>query len=105
MDLGRYEGYVTARDVIAVEMLDGFSAEVLQDLAEGLLLARDAGEAEAAREHVPEALGLLVDRGNLTRRAADRFWECLKACGPRMKWSPSWDRATASPQGSAVRGH
>jgi hypothetical protein len=104
MDLGRYEGYVTARDAIAVEMLDGFSAEVLQDLAEGLLLARDPGEADEARDRVPDALGLLVDRGDLTRRAADRFWARLKACGPRMQWPPSWDRAPASPEGWAVRG-
>ena len=81
------------------------AADVVRDLAEGLLLARDGEEADAARERVPEALGLLVDHGDLTRRAASRCWAHLKACGPPMRWPPSWDRSPASPPGSALRGH
>jgi hypothetical protein len=105
MDRGRYEGYVAAVDAAAVEMLDESAADVVRDLAEGLLLARDGEEADAARERVPEALGLLVDHGDLTRRAASRCWAHLKACGPPMRWPPSWDRSPASPPGSALRGH
>ena len=105
MNHGRYEGYVTARDAIGSEALEGFAAEVVEDLAEGLLLARDEAEADAARDRVPEALGVLVDRGELSRRGADRLWARLKACGPPMSWPPAWDRSTASSRGRAMRGH
>jgi hypothetical protein len=93
MDRVRYEGYLAARKAIAMQPLDEFATDVLRDLAEGLLLARHPLEADAAREQVPEALGVLVDRGDLTRLTATRFWVHLRACGPAMDWPPSWDRA------------
>jgi hypothetical protein len=104
MDRGRYEGYVAARDAVALEAPDPLAVEVLDDLAEGLLLARDDGEAEAARDRVPEALGGLVDRGALTRRGATHVWVLLKACGPDMNWPSSWERSRASSSVRAVRG-
>jgi hypothetical protein len=87
----RYEGYIGVRNAIEAQVVDEYPSTVLEDLAEGLLLARSPGEAVEARDRVPEALGLLVDRGDLTRFAADRFWGYMKACGPRMTWPPSWE--------------
>jgi hypothetical protein len=105
MDRGRYEGYVAVRDAVAAQAEDAFASEVLCDLAESLLLARNPGEAEEARECVSNALGILIDRGGLSRRAAGRFWIQLRACGPQMQWPPSWDRTGVAPPGWAVRGH
>jgi hypothetical protein len=101
MDGVRYKGYVAAREAIAAQPLDPLAAEALEDLAEGLLLARDDVEAEAARVAVPEALAALVDRHLMTRRTADRFWVHLKACAPDANWPPSWDRSPVSaPRGA-----
>ena len=87
-----------ARNAIAAQPLDEFATETLSDLAEALLLARDAAEAERAREAVLEGLALLVARHDLTRRAAVRFCVHLKACGPPMYWPPSWESSpVASP--------
>jgi hypothetical protein len=98
MDRIRYKGYVVARNAIAAQPLDEFATATLSDLAEALLLARDATEAEAVREAVLEGLALLVARHDLTRRAAVRFWVHLKACGPPMYWPPSWEGSpVASP--------
>jgi hypothetical protein len=91
MDRTRYEGYVVARNAIAAQPLDEFATDTLSDLAEALLLARDAAEAEHAREAVLEGLALLVTRHDLTRRAAVRFWTYLRACGPPMYWPPTWE--------------
>jgi hypothetical protein len=88
----RYEGYIEVRNAIEAQVADEYPSAVLEDLAEGLLLARSKGESIEARDRVPDALGLLVDRGDLTQLAADRFWVHLKACGPRMSWPPSWRR-------------
>ena len=97
MDRTRYEGYVVARTAIAAQPLDEFATETLSDLAEALLLSRDAAEAERAREAVLEGLALLVARHDLTRRAAVRFCVHLKACGPPMYW-PTWEGSpVASP--------
>ena len=91
MDRTRYDGYVVARKAITAQPLDELATDTLSDLAEALLLARDATEAEEAREAVLEGLALLVARHDLTRRAAVRFWSHLKACGPPMYWPPSWE--------------
>ena len=93
MNSQRYEGYRATRTAIAALDLDGFAAEVLSDIAENLLLARDDAEAETARERVPKVLVMLVDEGSLTRRSADRFWAYMHACAPRTQWPSSWDRA------------
>jgi hypothetical protein len=93
----RYEGYVGVRQAIEAQVADEYPAAVLEDLAEGLLLARSPDEAVEARDRVPEALALLVDRGELTQFAADRFWVHLRACGPRMIWPPSWQRQLSIP--------
>lgn len=87
-----------ARNAIAAQPLDEVATETLSDLAEGLLLARDAAEAEQARDAVLEGLALLVTRHDLTRRAAVRFWTYLRACGPPMYWPPTWEGSrVASP--------
>ena len=102
MNRVRYEGYVAARDAITAQPLEEFAAGVLCELAEGLLLARTAKEAYVARDAVPEALEVLVDRHDLTRRAATRFWVHLKACGPPMRWPRGWDRSP-TPLSGVVR--
>jgi hypothetical protein len=105
MDRDRYEGYVAAKDAIAYEADGERATDVLGDLAEGLLLARDTREAETARERVPEILRSLVDDGDLSTLAAARLWGHLKACGPAMQWPPSWDRTQGQTHGWALRGH
>jgi hypothetical protein len=99
----RYEGYVAVREAIAGESLDGDTAALVADLAEGLLLARGRIEAEVARDRVPPALLALVDCGELSRFAAHRLWARIRACGPRMHWPPSW-QGDAAPAGWAVPG-
>ena len=88
----RYDAYIRFKGALADEPLDGYAATVLHDLAEGLLLARDREEAHAARDRIPDALAALVERGDLSRSAARRFWARLRACGPTMHWPPSWQR-------------
>ena len=105
MDGVRYQGFVAARNAIAAQPLDPLASEVLDELAEALLLARAPAEGHAAREAVPEALGALVDSHVMTRRTADRFFVHLKACGPQMDWPPSWDRLPLTQPRGAVRGH
>ena len=106
MNRARYDGYVAAREAFAAQPLDPLAAEILGDLAEALLLARDTTEAEAARDAIPGGLGGLVDRRVMTRRTADRFWVHLQACAPpAMSWPSSWDGAPGSARGGAVRGH
>jgi hypothetical protein len=100
----RYEGYIGVRNAIEAQVVDEYPSAVLEDLAEGLLLARSKDESVEARDRVPEALGLLVDRGDLTRFAADRFWVHLRACGPRMTWPPTWERPARTPRPGAVPG-
>jgi hypothetical protein len=100
----RYEGYVAVRNAIEAQVADEYPSAVLADLAEGLLLARSPNEAVEARDRVPEALRVLVDCGELTRFAADRFWVHLTACGPRMTWPPSWERPSRATRPWAVRG-
>jgi hypothetical protein len=105
MDRTRYEGYVAARDAVALLAEDPFASELLCELAESLLLARNPAEAEQARERVTDTLCMLVERGDLSRGAAGRLWAQLRACGPPTQWPPSWDRPRAGPRGWAVRGH
>jgi hypothetical protein len=105
MDRSRYEGFVAAKEAVAAQVQDRFVAEALCDLAEGLLLARSSEEAALARRRASETLGPLVDRGEITRRVAGRFWMHLRACGPRMYWPASWARARVSPRAGAVRGN
>jgi hypothetical protein len=100
----RYEGYIGVRNAIEAQVVDEYPSAVLEDLAEGLLLSRSEVESVEARDRVPEALGLLVDRGDLTRFAADRFWVHLKVCGPRMTWPPSWERPAPGARPWAVPG-
>jgi hypothetical protein len=86
----RYEGYVAVRDAIAAEPIDDREADLLADLAEGLLLARGPAEATAARDRVPAVLALLVERGHLSRVGAHRLWAQIRTCGPALQWPPSW---------------
>jgi hypothetical protein len=105
MDRPRYEAYVATRDAIADQAVDEFAAQVLEDAAEALLLARNTSEADSARAMVPEALGLLVERGDLTPEAAEWFWAHLKGCGPSMLWPSSWTSSPASSRTWVARGH
>ena len=83
------------KDALAAEMVNLDAADVIRDLAESLLLARDSIEAEKAREHVHAVLLRLVEEGSLSRAAAHRFFVRVRACGPEMHWPPSWQRHRA----------
>jgi hypothetical protein len=100
----RYEGYKAVHGAIAAYLLDEYASNVLAGFAEALLLARRRSEADDAVAVAPDALTLLVDRGDLSRSAATRFWALLRACGPPTSWPPSWDRHTPTSPKAAVRG-
>jgi hypothetical protein len=64
--------------------LDAETTELLRDMGEGLLLARD-GELEEAEEletNAALALSLLVGTGHLTDPEADALWHRMSDCGP-----------------------
>jgi hypothetical protein len=96
MNRRRYDGYRAVRGAIRRQVLNEHAAEVLGGLAEGLLLAHDEAEAQQAVDRVPQGLMLLVDRGELSRFAAHRFWALLRRCGPRISWPASWERQAAA---------
>ena len=104
MNRRRYDGYRALEDAIVRQALAEYPAGVLRDLAEGLLLARDENEACRAAAPVPDSLASLVDRGELSRFAAHRFWALLKGCGPRVNWPAAWDDPMAASRPWAVRG-
>ena len=68
------------RDVVAGE--HERAAHVLGDLAEALLLSRQAIEAQEARDRIGDELTELVGQGDLTRAAADRTWAQMRDRGP-----------------------
>jgi hypothetical protein len=105
MNRRRYEAYVAVREAVARQALTVEPADVLTELAEGLLLARDESEACRAAAPVADSLASLVARGALPRFAAHRFWALLRGCGPRIAWPTSWDHATEAWPSTAVRGH
>jgi hypothetical protein len=105
VDRQRYAAYRAVRESIALEGLSDHSSGTLCDFAEGLLLARGRVEGEEVRDSLPAVLMVLVDRGDLPRCAADRFWADVRACGPRLVWPASWDGHSSAPAGWAVRGH
>jgi hypothetical protein len=103
MNRRRYDGYRAVEDAIVRQALAEYPAGVLRDLAAGLLLARDENEARRAAAPVPDSLASLVDRGELSRFAAHRFWVLLKACGPRVSWPAAWDHPMAASRPWAVQ--
>lgn len=102
MNRERYEAYVALRDAVAGE--HERAAHVLGDLAEAMLLSRQAIEAQEARDRVGDELTELVGQGDLTRAAADRTWALMRDCGPPMYWPRSWDRHGVGPRRWAMRG-
>jgi hypothetical protein len=103
MNRSRYEGYRAVQGAVARQALSEHPAAVLGDLAEGLLLARDDAEAGEVVERVPAGLVWLVDRGDIPRLAAHRFWALLRRCGPRVAWPVSWESPPPVPRSSALR--
>ena len=62
---------------------------VLRELAEDLLLARDAGADSAELEaEAAVALDLLRANGVISQRHADEIWGAIRACGPRSRSGP-----------------
>ena len=64
--------------------LNAETVELLRDMAEGLLLARDheIDEAEELETSAALALSLLVGTSHLTDAEADSLWRGMNACGP-----------------------
>lgn len=93
----RYEAYVALRDAVAGE--HERAAQVLGDLAEAMLLSRQAIEAQEARDRVGDELTELVGQGDLTRAAADRTWAQMRDLRAADVLAPvvgsAWHRATA----------
>ena len=83
----RYKAYrriCTELDSLSPEALADGERELLRDVAEGLLLARDGQdeEVEELRTKAAVSLSLLVGLGRWSDGAADEVWERLVACGP-----------------------
>ena len=76
--------------MLSSETLTADERELLRDVAEGLLLARDddGNEIDELRTKAAVALSLLVGVGRWSDAAADAVWERLVACGP-LDGSPS----------------
>jgi hypothetical protein len=90
----RSAGYRAVHGAIALQTLDQGPADEIAGLAEALLLARRRADASDTVDRISVALTLLVDHGDLSRPAADRFWALLRACGPPMSWPSSWESST-----------
>ena len=89
----RYEAYgriCTELELASSETLTADEGELLRDVAEGLLLARDndGDEIDELRTKAGVALSLLVGLGRWSDAAADVVRERLVACGP-LDGSPS----------------
>jgi hypothetical protein len=85
MDHSRYLAYRSARravDRMPDWQLDVHDRDRFNDMAEGLLLARDEEEAERLRRDVAVALSLLVGQRRLTDARADALWRQISGCGP-----------------------
>lgn len=87
MTARRYHAYRRIRtelELLTSEALTDDEKELLFDVAEGFLLARDGQEAEVdeLRTKAAIALSLLVGLGRWSDTAADSVWERLVACGP-----------------------
>jgi hypothetical protein len=73
-------------DTIDPERAGTACSQLLRELAQDLLLAREAGpdcaelEAEAA-----VALDLVRANGVISRSHADEIWAAIRACGPRAR--------------------
>jgi hypothetical protein len=83
----RYHAYrrvCTELDLLTDEVLADAEKDLLHDVAEGLLLARQGGgdEIDELRTKAAVALSLLVGLGRWSDAAADRMWARLVACGP-----------------------
>lgn len=88
MNAGRYRAY--KRAVAAVEDLDDGilslgEAELLRDMAEGLLLIRPGEEEERERllENASMLLSLMFGSQRMTASQSERLWAMLAACGPQ----------------------
>lgn len=87
MTTRRYDAYRRIRteiELLSRAALADAEKELLRDVAEGLLLARDGDgeEIDELRTKAAVSLSLLVGLGRWTDAAADEMWERLVACGP-----------------------
>jgi hypothetical protein len=83
----RYKAYrsvCTELELLGSTALADEERELLLDVAEGLLLARDGedDELDELRTKAAVSLSLLVGLGRWSDAAADAMWEQLVACGP-----------------------
>ena len=87
MNTARYHSYRSVeRQLASLEdvRLDAHTSELLRDMAEGLLLARDGvrDDADELRGSAAVALSMLVGGGRLTDAEADSLWTRIARCGP-----------------------
>ena len=87
MNQHRYAAYrhlvSELRDWRASEALDAQTHEDLRDAAEGLLLARDDGDAEEPLSRASSTVLSLLALDELDERNASWLLDCLLACGPK----------------------
>ena len=98
MDQQRYAAYrqlvAELREWHSSEALEAGTHEDLRDAAEGLLLARDGGDAEEPLARASSTVLGLLAMEELDERNASWLLDCLLACGPRV--------AVAEPLGDAA---
>jgi hypothetical protein len=88
MNAARYRAY--KRALIAVDdlgegILNPDEAELLRDMAEGLLLVRpgEEGERERLLDSASMLLSMLFGGQRMTAAQGERLWAMLAACGPQ----------------------
>ena len=98
--LSAYNDLKRALQRMADGRLDAETVELLRDMAEGLLLARDGelDEAEELETNAALALSLLVGTHHLSDTEADRLWQRMSGCGPFAR-QPSARRPAMSNTG------
>lgn len=77
-----YRRFLSIVERLGSDRLGAETVERLRDVAEGLLLARQDGDADELERHASMLLSGLVADGRSTDRWADRLWCELAACGP-----------------------
>jgi hypothetical protein len=88
MDYSRYLAYRSVERSLAHVPLEAGERELLRDMAEGLLLARDLDEAERLRSDAAMALSLLVGQRRCGDQLADVLWHAVSDCGPPDPFEP-----------------
>ena len=84
MNQHRYRNFLFVADVLASDVFTSVEREILHDAAEGLLLAREAGDGtDEIQMQVSAVLEELVSTDRLRYATAVELRARIEDCGPR----------------------